>query len=122
MQLLPPSPLPIGIVKFGTVLEWRGEARLRPHPRVSTRNLYSSWPSRRLAAMAAEPSKTLLQLLGAYDNLSEPEPVANRPETIIGLALSFLVRLPPRPLSLPALARSRSCVLARLSALCRILF
>ena len=67
--------------------------------------------------MAADSSKTLLQLLGAYDNLSEPEPVANRPETIVGLALSFLVRMLPRRLFLPPRGGcSRSRVLARLWA------
>ena len=66
--------------------------------------------------MAAEPSKTLLQLLGAYDNLSEPEPVSNRPETIVGLALSFLVRTLLRRLFLPPWGSSRIRVLARLWA------
>lgn len=66
--------------------------------------------------MAADHSKTLLELLGVYDNLSEPEPLANRPETIIGLALSFLVRILLRPLDLPAPACSRSRALARLQA------
>lgn len=55
--------------------------------------------------MAAETSKILLQFPGFYNNLSEPMPVANYPVTIIGLALSFLVRILLRPLSL---ARSAS--------------
>jgi len=37
-------------------------------------------------------TKSLIGLIGFYDNLSEPKPLSNYPETIIALALTFLVR------------------------------
>lgn len=47
--------------------------------------------------MAANPShadatKSLIGLIGFYDNLHETKPVSNYPETIIALAVTFLVR------------------------------
>lgn len=37
-------------------------------------------------------TKSLIGLIGFYDNLSEPMPLSNYPETIIALAVTFLVR------------------------------
>ena len=39
-------------------------------------------------------ARSLDQLIGAYDNLGEPTPLANRPATIYGVTISLQVRLP----------------------------
>ena len=36
--------------------------------------------------------ETLAGLVGSYDNLNEPIPLSNRPETILGISISFQVR------------------------------
>lgn len=36
--------------------------------------------------------ETLADLVGSYDNLNEPIPLSNRPETILGISISFQVR------------------------------
>ncbi|KAK7973570.1 hypothetical protein PG989_015418 [Apiospora arundinis] len=38
----------------------------------------------------ADATKSLIGLIGFYDNLHEPKPVSNYPETIIALAVTFL--------------------------------
>lgn len=36
--------------------------------------------------------ETLTSLTGSYDNLHEPIPLSNKPETILGVSISFQVR------------------------------
>jgi hypothetical protein len=46
---------------------------------------------------------TIISLIGFYDNFEEPEPAWNRPETLIGIAVPFLVRTPTNLLGRPGL-------------------
>jgi hypothetical protein len=47
--------------------------------------------------MANEPD-SLYKLLGAFDNLHEPQPPINRPEAIMGIVITFMVSCPGFPL------------------------